>query len=52
VPKFQVVQLDISKHRGASMLPFEYQEHFSGSENLLQASSAAVVHRTSKNVVP
>jgi hypothetical protein len=34
------------------MLPFEYQEHFSGSENLLQTLSEAVVHRTSRNVVP
>jgi hypothetical protein len=34
------------------MLLFEYQEDFSGSENILQASSEAVVHRTSRNVVP
>jgi hypothetical protein len=34
------------------MLPFEYQEHFSSSENIIQASSAAVVHRTSRDVAP
>jgi hypothetical protein len=34
------------------MLSFEYQEHFSGSENLLQEPSAVVVHRTSRNVIP
>ena len=34
------------------MFLFEYQEHFSGSENLLQASSEAVVHHTSWNIVP
>jgi hypothetical protein len=32
------MQLDIPKYWGASMLPFEYHEHFSGSENLLQVS--------------
>jgi hypothetical protein len=34
------------------MLLFEYQEHFSGSENLFQTSNEAVAHRTSRNVVP
>jgi hypothetical protein len=49
---FEQSNLDIPKYRGASMLSFKYQEHFSGSDNLLQASSVAVVHRTSRNMVP
>jgi hypothetical protein len=32
------------------MLPFEYQEHFSGSKNLLQTLSVVVVHYTSRDV--
>jgi hypothetical protein len=34
------------------MLPFEYQEHFSGSENLLQVSSGAAVRCTLRNIAP
>ena len=34
------------------MLLFEYQEHFSSSENLLQVPSGMAVHHTSGNVAP
>jgi hypothetical protein len=34
------------------MLPFEYKEHFSGPENLLQVSSGVAVHRTLGDIAP